>query len=399
MNKVRPLLAVFTGISLLLMACDGSREPALGETAKPIGTTYGAEKNETVSIKEVALNNGILYLMSNPGPYSGLVNSKWPNNNKKYQCTYTDGLKNGPELAWHENGERKMAKQFKAGVQEGQTQEWWNNGQMKSITTYMDGKAHGEAKGWHDNGKLARIIIFEKGIPVGKSEGWWENGAHAEVINYVNGKPDGYSIKWHKNSKTNRITFNRNGFRQGTETTWYQTGRKKMQLNFVNGKPSGDVLEWYPDGKQLSVMKYAKGVEQGPGVGWHVNGNVKWSGNWSDGRLHGLFTTFYSNGIKRLETEYNSGILRRKSKFDIRGQLTENTIIPPGRTIHWTETKLMGIRATKSQIQKSFGRPEKVNGEIWIFSGIHLVRKGKTQKVTVAIQFDTTGTSSNVSVQ
>ena len=392
-------LTGLAGVGLLLVSCGDSRESASKGTARPIGVSDEGGKAKLVNIKEIAQHNGVLYQRARPGPFSGLVGDKWANGENRFQCSYIDGLKDGSEFAWHENGKRKLVAQFKKGVQEGQSQEWWSNGQIKSITTYLGGEPQGEARGWHANGRLALKAIFEAGTPVGKSEGWWNNGKRSQIVNYVNGKPDGYLIKWFKDGRTNQITFNQNGAKQGLETTWHPNGQKKMELNFRNGKANGDVFEWHPNGKQLSIMKYVNGVEHGLGMGWRLDGKIWWRGSWKNGRRDQIFTRWYTNEVKQLEMVYSEGILKRKSKFDMRGQITEDTIIPPGRTIHWTEAKLKDIKAAKSQIQKSFGRPEKTNGETWIYSGIHLVRDGKTQKVTVIFQFDAAGISSNVSVQ
>ena len=392
-------IAGFIGSGLLLVSCGNNNGQDSGGTAQPIGTVAGEKGIRAVNVKEVALNNGVLYLLNNPGPFTGMVNDKWPDGSMKYQCVYTDGLKDGPELSWHENGKRKLTAQHKANVQEGQRQEWWNNGNMKRITPYSSGKPHGEAKGWHENGRLARIVKFEEGLPVGKSEGWWENGARAEVISYVNGKPDNYLIKWFPSGKTNQVTFNRDGVKHGTETTWYPNGQKKMQVNFVNGKANGDALEWHSNSQQLSITKYVNGAEHGPDAAWYSDGKVWLRGAWNDGQRDQLFTMWHSNGVKKLEMEYNAGILRWKKTFNINGQVTENTVIPPGRTIRWTEDRLTTIQATRQQIQQSFGKPDKIEGQAWVYSGIHIAKEGKTQKVTINISFSAVGSSSNVSIR
>ena len=134
-------------------------------------------------------------------------------------------------------------------------------------------------------------------------------------------------------------------------------------------------------------------------MGWRLDGKVLWQGSWKNGQRDQLFTVWYSNGVKKLEMEYNEGILKRKSKFDMRGQVTENIVVPPGRTIHWTEKSLESIKATKQQIQQSFGPPEKVNGENWIYSGIHVVVGGAIKKVSISISFDATGLSSGIAIQ
>ena len=338
MNKLQLSLALLTCWGLVLASC-GDKNGTSGSITK------------TVSSKEVALNNGILYLLIKPGPFTGLVNDLWPDGKNKYQCAYNGGIKDGSELAWHENGEKMLAAQFKNGVQEGQSQEWWSNGELRSTTPYSNGKPHGEVKGWHNNGKLARIERYEEGKKIGKSEGWWKTGKKADETHYINGLPTGKQVKWH------------------------------------------------PNGQKLSVKNYVKGMEQGPGTGWRSDGKLLWKGTWLDGKRQGLFVIYHTNGVRKLQMEYDTGILKRKSNFNLQGGITEDVITPPGRTVQWTKERLAKIVATKDQIKTSFGAPDKVERQAWIYSGIHLKNDKKLKLVTIRINFDSSGGNSQVIVQ
>jgi antitoxin component YwqK of YwqJK toxin-antitoxin module len=398
MSKPWPWLAGLTGSGLLLVSC-GDSAPPPGETAQPVGAPKAQNGTLTVTVKEVAMNKGVLFLRSNSSPFTGLVNDKWPNGKLKYQCVYKDGQKDGPELAWHEDGAKKMAAQFKTGNQEGQTQHWWPNGQPMSMMTYLNGKPHGEAKGWHDNGTVARSERYEGGLKMGKSEGWWKNGKLADQTTYLNGKPNGWQVKWFASGKTNSVVFYANGNKQGVSTTWYPNGQRGQYVTFVNGKPNGDVFEWHPNGQQKAQEKYVNGVQQGPGAGWFENGKVKWQGTWKDGQRHGIFIGYHTNGMKMLQIEYNAGIRKRKTSFNIQGQKTEELVTPTGLTFHWTAEQLTNINNTKQQISKLFGRPKQIVGNVWIYSGIHIIKGRKIQTVSIRITFDPSGTQSNVTMQ
>ena len=67
MNKL--WLAVFASSGLLLVSCEDNIGQESGGTARPIGAATGEETTKTVKVKDVALNNGVLYLLSNPRPF------------------------------------------------------------------------------------------------------------------------------------------------------------------------------------------------------------------------------------------------------------------------------------------------------------------------------------------
>ena len=97
--------------------------------------------------------------------------------------------------------------------------------------------------------------------------------------------------------------------------------------------------------------------------------------------------------------EYDTGILKRKSNFNLQGGITEDVITPPGRTVQWTKEGLANIVATKDQIKTSFGAPDKVERQAWIYSGIHLKNDKKLKLVTIHISFDSSGDNCKVTVQ
>lgn len=401
MKKSVPWLAGLTAGSLLIGSCGKKEFPPDDyiDTAQPVGVPNPSEGTLKVKITDVAMNKGVLFLKANSLPFTGLVNDSWPNEKLKYSCAYRDGKKDGPELAFYEDGAKRLAAQYKMNNREGQVQEWWPGGQMKSMMTYLNGKPHGEAKGWHKNGKPARAEKYEGGMKTGQSEGWWEDGKSADRTSFVNGKPEGLQVKWHRNGQTNSVVFFAKGVKQGLSTTWYPNGQRGQQVVFVNGKPNGDVLEWHANGQQMTIEKYVNGVQHGAGGGWYSDGKVKWSGAWVDGKRHGQFIGYYSNGVKKLQISYNADVRQRKTSFNIQGQVTEDIVTPRGRTLNWTMGQLSNLNQSKKQISDLFGRPDAANGNNWTYKGINAVMGRKVIKVTITVRFDSTGTRCQVSIQ
>ena len=396
-----PWLAILAGGTLLLVSCGKKKFPTdLNDTAQPVGVPDPSDGTHTVKVSDVAMSKGgILFLKANSLPFSGLVNDVWPDGKMKYSCAYKDGKKDGPELAFYEDGSKRLAAQYKMNNKEGQAQEWWPGGQMKSMMTFLNGKPQGEAKGWHKNGKPARVEKYEGGVKAGKSEGWWEDGKQADQTTFANGKPQGWKIKWHRNGQTNSMVFFSKGVKQGPSTTWYDNGQRGQFVSFANGQPNGDMIEWHRNGQQMTLEKWVNGKQHGAGAGWYADGKVKWQGMWQNGERHGQFIGYYSNGVKRLQISYNAGIRQRKTSFNIQGQVTEDIVTPRGRTLHWTMDQLSNLNQFKKQITDLFGRPDAIAGSVWTYNGIMATMDRKVMKVSIRVMFDPTGSRCQVSVQ
>lgn len=390
-------LLVFAFSFAIWHGCGGP-EPVPGETAQPIGATTN-EDGGTRVIKpaEAMMSNDALTVQGIP--FTGIVEDNWDDGAKKYSCVYTDGKKNGPEQEWWPDGKKKSVKNHLNGTQDGLQQEWWPNEQVKSMTSFTAGLPHGEAKGWHDNGKLARKVTYENGVSVGVSEGWWKNGQPAEKINFLNGKPEGQKIKWYPNGQTNAVTFYQQGVQQGVSTTWHPNGKVKMILQFVNGKAEGQVREWHDNGQQLSVTTYQNGIEHGQFGGWWKDGTVAWSGTFNNGVRDKFYGEWHSNKIKRLEANYNSGLLQSRVQYNLQGQITERLLVPQGKATRWTEQSLDGMRGNRQSIQQLFGKPEAgSSANQWVYTQVPVVYQGKLTRQKIFVSFDATGNVSTCGV-
>jgi antitoxin component YwqK of YwqJK toxin-antitoxin module len=120
--------------------------------------------------------NGYLYEI-NPGnmdtvsvaEYSnGLLNGtskRWYVNNKQLmeERLYSNGKKNGRQVSYWENGNKRFEFFAKDDAYEGELKEWNIEGQLIHLANFVNGQEEGAQKLWYDNGKIRANYVMLKG--------------------------------------------------------------------------------------------------------------------------------------------------------------------------------------------------------------------------------------------
>lgn len=92
-----------------------------------------------------------------------------------------DGIRvqHGPTVAWHANGQRKMAGQYKDDQRVGLFVWWHENGTRALAGRYQDGLKTGTWTWWHKNGMKSIEGEYKRDEPVGQWT-WWNAGGEVE---------------------------------------------------------------------------------------------------------------------------------------------------------------------------------------------------------------------------
>ena len=374
MHRSAPWLLT-AGLAAVTLGCGNdsrSTNPDVGTSGAPL-----PEGSGPTAADQVVSNKGVLFTKGNTMPFSGTLVDSWNAENgggKKYECAYIEGLKHGVEMRWHTNETRSLRTEYTEGKQHGARMEWHLNGAKKSHTQFVQGNAEGEARGWHDNAKPAFHGSYTNGMASGTVESWWKNGNRATFQNHYNGKPTGPKVKWYPNGRTNSITIYQNGIQHGSSITWHPNGRKQMDLQFVKGQAHGLVSEWYESGGRMSVSQYEKGQMHGAGQGWYPDGKPLWQGQWNMGLPFNHHITRFPNGNVKLQVEYENGVMIKKFRFNEAGQIVDQIIVPPGRTrvLILDDLKFQLEGKKPGDLQKYFGKPNRVEGNMWIYTGLKI---------------------------
>lgn len=101
------------------------------------------------------------------GYYNGLLEGtckKWFLNNQLMECRlYHKGKKNGKQIAYWDNGNKRFEFVAVDDAYEGELKEWAYNGHLLHLANYINGQESGVQKLWYDNGKIRANYVIIKG--------------------------------------------------------------------------------------------------------------------------------------------------------------------------------------------------------------------------------------------
>ncbi|WP_445735772.1 toxin-antitoxin system YwqK family antitoxin [Mariniflexile sp.] len=99
--------------------------------------------------------------------YKGLkegVAKKWYDDNKLMELRhYASGQKNGKQIAFWENGNKRFEYTAKNDAYEGELKEWNIDGLLFHLAHYSNGQEEGSQKLWYDNGKIRANYVIING--------------------------------------------------------------------------------------------------------------------------------------------------------------------------------------------------------------------------------------------
>ena len=160
------------------------------------------EETPIVSPDDLVVRYGITYKKLTNIPFTGSVEGV-------PKGTYKNGKKDGIDVWWHLNRQKKDEANYKDGKRDGLQLEWWANGQKLQEENYNNDKKNG----------LQAM--------------WYEDGQKKVEENWKDGKRDGLLVMWHKNGQKR---FERN-FKDGNEVE----GSTKFWNN--KGEPVNSIEE------------------------------------------------------------------------------------------------------------------------------------------------------------
>ncbi len=108
--------------------------------------------NDTISLE--GFKNGLL---------TGICRKWYPNTQLMEERVYSDGKKNGRQIAYWENGNKKFEFFAKNDAYEGELKEWAFDGKLIHLAHYLNGQEEGAQKLWYDSGKIRANYIVIKG--------------------------------------------------------------------------------------------------------------------------------------------------------------------------------------------------------------------------------------------
>jgi antitoxin component YwqK of YwqJK toxin-antitoxin module/Tfp pilus assembly protein PilF len=104
------------------------------------------------------------------------------------ECVYSDGLKNGADVVYFNNGQLQYRDSTIYGVSFGVTKEYFPNGKIRSVYNYINDNTTGVCKDYDQNGVLRRELKYDDGVREGPSKYYDKNGKLAKTLWYYYGE-------------------------------------------------------------------------------------------------------------------------------------------------------------------------------------------------------------------
>ena len=92
-----------------------------------------------------------------------IIIKKYYSNNKLMEIReFRNNMKNGKQIAYWDNGNKRFEYIAKNDVSDGELKEWDFNGKLFHLAHYKNGQEEGVQKLWYENGKIrANYIILQ----------------------------------------------------------------------------------------------------------------------------------------------------------------------------------------------------------------------------------------------
>lgn len=161
---------------VLVYSCNKPKQAFIQEIPK----NYVLKSSEKVSIKNdvVFLNNkkfaGFLYELNLnkdtvliegyiDGLLSGVCKKWYSNKQLMEERHYVSGQKNGKQIAFWQNGNKRFEFFAKNDAYEGELKEYSENGHLFHLANYVNGQEEGSQKMWYENGKIRANYFIRNG--------------------------------------------------------------------------------------------------------------------------------------------------------------------------------------------------------------------------------------------
>jgi antitoxin component YwqK of YwqJK toxin-antitoxin module len=224
------------------------------------------------------------------------------------EVQYKDDLKDGLEVQYWPNGQKKSSYAYRAGKRDGSLEDWYEDGQRSSERTYQAGKREGTWAEWYPGGTPKSDSQYRQSFRHGTWHTYYESGAAKSEEHYDMGKKVGTWATFYPDRSPESDAEYQDGKQVGVARSWYASGQPKEEMPYVAGRPHGVAKRFHENGSPNEVTTYMAGAKSGPSTSHHADGKVKEQGEHLLGSKHGAWTEWYEDGTKKGEIGFDQGV-------------------------------------------------------------------------------------------
>lgn len=259
--------------------------------------------------------------------------------------TYREGIKNGLESTFDENGKRLEDCLLENGIRNSQAKRYYPEGPLRQILIYENNKEEGRSTEYDRDGRIITEYVYRNGFvyseerinrydinakrtgvwrdlfPNGqlKEEGMWLNGLRNGVFKFFDDK--GKLLKLEKYEDGLLVIDEAATAMLDIRKEFYPSGKVHLEGTYRDGKRQGNFREYDEQGNEIGGQLYDGDIKIGEGridslgrrVGawklFHPNGVTKAVGNYVNGKRDGAWVYFYENGKTEQKGSFKEDIL------------------------------------------------------------------------------------------
>lgn len=205
----------------------------------------------TGPIPDMAPDVGYLFDTENfVCPGDSLIQGARPPKGREVGCR-SGGMLVGPFIEWYPNNQRRVEKRYVDGVKQGPARQWYRDGSLQAIRYFHKSRPDGFYARWHVNGRIAEKGEYDLAKEVGPWTAWYPNGKKESEGMYILGRKQGPWTYWHPNGQKQREGAYDKGQKTGIWTFWYENGQLEKEGQFLNDYPAQRLRIYAEDGSIL----------------------------------------------------------------------------------------------------------------------------------------------------
>ncbi len=159
---------------------------------------------------------------------------------------------------------------------------YYANNTIQSDTNYKDGTHTNTTNGikdgiqtfYHQNGQIASVTPYVDGKKEGRHKRFDSEGRLIEIRDYHNGLLDGLVMQRNPvlDFPTHKAMY-KEGVRHSKEHFFFPDGNLRKISYYINGIKEASEIKYYPNGKMKSMINYFHGIIDGPARYFDTNGD------------------------------------------------------------------------------------------------------------------------------
>lgn len=287
------------------------------------------------------------------GLKQGMWKEFYPNGMVKSEVTYTDDKMSGYLKEYSTKGSLLNTTKYINGILQTNAPElakldqktgYYDNGAVRYTATYKDGVAEGIQREFSQEGTVVNAKVYVGGTltgegiidTAGRKQGNWKeyypNGVIKSKGVYLNGKRvDEWSFYFSNEKVEQKGKYDKKGKAQGPWKWYHESGNILREENYRNGLQDGLMTEYSDSGKVITKGEYLDGLKEGPwmlelpeyreegeykadkrdGEWKHYyteNNKLRFTGKFIDGVPDGLQQFYYPDGKLKQKGKYVGGL-------------------------------------------------------------------------------------------